>query len=174
MRKIFIIAVLLFASVCFADQNIEQFNNAQYFNARGNEISAEEYQRVCEEHQKLLFQIKQPNAEMEEYQKSSKGKKIKSVGREVKSKKIPTDYLGRPLRDSKGRWITYSEDEKRGSSYGTPNSVTTSTKSYQQNSSSARKMWKAQEADKYRERYLKSGKTTDLLRYQEAFKEAIK
>lgn len=89
-------------------------------------------------------------------------------------KTVQRDYLGRPMKTRKGLWITYPGDEGISDSRYNSNSVITRTKSYRENSDSMNKSSDARRADRYKEKFLKSGKITDLHRYREALKDYYK
>lgn len=83
----------------------------------------------------------------------------------VYPKDIPVDIFGRPLKDSQGRWITYSVEKNYGWEYPPP-----STPVYDRSESD---MDSANKADHYRQRYLRSGRTTDLIMFRNEFGRAI-
>ena len=122
---------------------------------------------------KQLYEILQKEREMKAERKTAERPEYEQTTAVLNpADKIPRDMFGRPLKDHKGRWITYpDEDTEYRRTYRRPNSTTTRTKSYRQQSSSMRKMIDAREADQAKEQFLESGKMTDLHKYREALKE---
>jgi len=161
-RLFFTFTTIVFFTIIFI--SITYAGGVTYFSPDGEEISKEQYEKiVAERAEKIVAQKKR--------QETMTGAQGDLQENDSYEKNVPRDCLGRPLKTRKGLWITYPGEEGGGDSQYNSNSVTTRTKSYRENSDSMLKSIDAQHVDKYKERYIKSGKMTDFHKYREAIKE---
>ena len=100
-----------------------------YFDSKGNQISEEQYNKLAaardQERADMAANVKGYTGKVHTViVKAPNSQNSSSSFREVSqssvsSKKgVPRDVLGRPLKDSEGRWITYPDDRQYGGSYG--------------------------------------------------------
>ena len=154
MMKNFLIASILFylsivflSNLCAAEET--------YFAPDGTEISKELYGILKKERAKKLNEKKK--------NRLVKAGELKDTN--VKND-IPYDSFGRPLKTPKGLWITYPDD----SNYYNSNNRSVSTSSY---GSRRTNLPSASMADRYKEKYFKDGKITDLVKYKKALGRAL-
>jgi len=106
--RFFLVISILSFSLSFAGE-------IKYFDKNGNAITKEEFHKLKtmmkKERkafaEKVRKRVKESDLKVQKviYTKPAKGSKPKDD--------MPRDSLGRPLKDSQGRWITYPDREKR-------------------------------------------------------------
>ena len=144
---------LIFCGVCLGQ--------VAYFDKNGNRITADEYQLLKK------ITVKQA-AEAPTINRISHPPAPQPAAIPAEDE-MPVDFLGRPLKDDQGRWITYPETETGGRGY------TTRSNSYVSGEDSPYgDMDAARRADRYKRKYLRDGKTTDLIRYRRELDKAFK
>lgn len=144
MKRLLIVTLFIFAASTLCADEV-------YFAPDGSKISKQMYEILMKEHAKKVAEAeKNTDQEAISYQDD-----------------MPRDYLGRPLKDENGQWITYPGEETWGNSR---TSYSQSTTKYNLPKSDR---FAAQKADRYKEKYLKSGKVTDLLKYRDARRKAL-
>jgi len=161
-RLFFKLTTIIFFTIIFIPQTYA--DGITYFSPDGEKISKEEYEKLLEERAEKSAAQKNQQEKMTDAQGDPNGD-------DSYEKTVPRDYLGRPMKTRKGLWITYPGDEGISDSRYNSNSVITRTKSYRENSDSMNKSSDARKVDRYKEKFLKSGKMTDLHKYRESLKD---
>lgn len=103
MIRQIIVFLLLISGVAFAE--------TRYFDQYNKEVTREQYQKIVAEWNARLF----PPAPATTVTPAPETTAAPAENTPMPIAEIPKDSYGRPLRDSKGRWITYPGNEGAGS-----------------------------------------------------------
>ena len=131
-----------------------------YFNKNGHRITEKEYKELRKE----MIQKKEA---------LERRHRITLVIKEEVKEEMPKDTFGRPLKTSEGNWIIYPDQQ-------TPGDVVVGGFSRGRRTGSGHSDYRrskygyAREADRHRENYLRSGRTTDLVKFRESLRRAIR